>query len=155
MKEPYSNIGSKAKKAPPKDRQFSFDEKIKNCRQAIRGDKTSFSKRTHYDLNSARQNTPSNKNAKFPASFSFRILAPILAVISILALILLALVVFDQLWKLNKEFFSILFGAFALIGMNIVAYLASFRWHKRKPWFFLASVFLTIVVISIFISIFL
>ena len=91
---------------------------------------------------------------KFLNSIFCRILTAILLISVIILGILLCLFLLDRLWMVNKEFFTIIFGVISLVGVNVVAYFASFRWHMRKPSFFLASMFVSIIALCACLSIF-
>lgn len=91
---------------------------------------------------------------KLLASMLFHILMAFFLIIVMILGILLCLSLLDRLWMINKEFFTIIFGVISLVGMNVVAYFSSFRWHIRKPWFFLASIFISIIAVCACLALF-
>lgn len=149
MKNSHSN-SEKSKKFTSKDSSTLYYEHLKSCCDEFQKSK---SHKIYYP-NPDFFNSSSNWRARDLIHAALSVLLSIFVVVALIAAFLLAFAFLSYIWKFNKEFFTILYGAVALIGMNIVAYFASFRWHMRKPWFFLASMFVSIVAVCACLSIF-
>ena len=147
MKNSHSNA-EKSKKFTSKDSSTLYYEHLKSCCDEFQKSKPK--RKYHLNPNSLNSQPDLRKGSIHNALY---FLLAVLVIIAVAAALLLAFMLLSYIWKYNEVFFTILYGAVALIAMNIVAYFASFRWHMRKSWFFLASVLISIIAVSVVISV--